>query len=425
MINSIIVPNINTVPIRLAYIDPGTGSMLFTVLIGLISAVIYGFRGLVLKLKIRLGKDKNMSIVSDSIPYVIYSDDKRYWTSFKSICEEFEKREVRVSYFTQSEDDPCFDEDYKYVKCEFIGKENKGFAKLNLLKADILLSTTPGLDVYQWKRSKDVRYYVHIPHMPNDITTYRMFGLDYYDAILTSGDYQIEQIRKLETLRGLPNKEIITIGLPYLDELKNKLNNNKVHKDKSLTVLIAPSWGESSVLNKYGSRLIDELLNIKCKIIIRPHPQSYISEKTLINGLMSKYPNSDRIQWNNDANNFECLNKADIMISDFSGVIFDFAFVFNKPVIYADTSFDYSPYDAWWLNEELWTFKVLPELGVKLDDSNLTNISELINICLKDLRFKEGRDKAKRESWANEGKSAKLIVDYLINKRNSIVGNAK
>ena len=82
-------------------------------------------------------------------------------------------------FYTSSEDDPALKKEYKYVKCEFIGEGNKGFAKLNMLNACIVLSTTPGLDVYQWKRSKDVNYYVHIPHAVGDLTLYRCFGLDY------------------------------------------------------------------------------------------------------------------------------------------------------------------------------------------------------------------------------------------------------
>ena len=51
------------------------------------------------------------------------------------------------------------------------------------------------------------------------------------------------------------------------------------------------------------------------------------------------------------------------MISDFSGVIFDYAFIFRRPVIYADTSFDPSPYDACWLKDEpIWSFEILPKV---------------------------------------------------------------
>jgi CDP-glycerol glycerophosphotransferase (TagB/SpsB family) len=62
-----------------------------------------------------------------------------------------------------------------------------------------------------------------------------------------------------------------------------------------------------------------------------PHPQSFILEKELVDRLMAKY--SD-IEWNRDTDNFDALNRSDILILDFSGVVFDFALVLNKPVIY-------------------------------------------------------------------------------------------
>ena len=40
------------------YIDPGTGSMLFTIIIGLISTLIFAFRGKFLKLKFLLSGGK-------------------------------------------------------------------------------------------------------------------------------------------------------------------------------------------------------------------------------------------------------------------------------------------------------------------------------------------------------------------------------
>ena len=68
----------------------------------------------------------------------------------------------------------------------------------------------------QWKRSRDVQYYVHLPHAASDLSMYRMFGIDYYDAILTSGMYQEEQVREMEALRELPPKEIVMVGVVYM-----------------------------------------------------------------------------------------------------------------------------------------------------------------------------------------------------------------
>ena len=73
------------------YIDPGTGSMLFTILIGVIGAVVYSARMLLIKLRFRLSGGKAEE-TADRIPFVIFSDDKRYWTVFEPICREMDRR---------------------------------------------------------------------------------------------------------------------------------------------------------------------------------------------------------------------------------------------------------------------------------------------------------------------------------------------
>ena len=321
---------------------------------------------------------------------------------------------------TASPDDPALNKEYKYVKCQFIGEGNKAFVKLNMLKADVVLSTTPGLDVYQWRRSPDVKYYVHILHAANDITGYRMFGVDYYDGLLLSGEYQVEQIRQLEKLRNLPAKEIKVIGVNYMDELAKKIASAPKVGEHPVTVLLAPSWGPSGILSRFGGKIFDALISTGYKKIVRPHPQSYVSEIELMEKLQKEYPDSENFQWNRDNDNFDVLNKSDILISDFSGVTLDFSLVFDKPIIYTDTSFDKGPYDAWWLDEEMWMFKILPFLGNKLTEDNLQNIKDVIDNCLHDNKFAEGREKARNEGWANRGNATISAVDFLIDKYNQL-----
>lgn len=401
------------------YIDPGTGSMLFTILIGLIAAAFYTVRLFFIKIKFLFSGGK-VQQNADKIPFVIFSDHKRYWNIFKPILDEFERREQEVVYMTLSEDDAALNEQYTYVKTEFIGEGNKGFAKLNFLRANILLSTTPGLDVYQWKRSKDVDFYVHIPHAASDITVYRMFGIDYYDAILLSGEYQKEDVRLLEALRNLPAKDIALVGVPYMDAMaKRKQEITSVNRE-SKTVLLAPSWGPSAILAVYGEKMIEAILKTEYNLIIRPHPQSFISEKRMIDELMKKYPESDRVKWNRDTDNFECLNSADIMISDFSGVIFDYSLIFDKPIIYTNPNFDVSVYDAWWLNKPLWTASILPNLGRELNEENFEDLSNLIDSCINDSRYVQGRERARQETWCHQGMGAKNVVDYLMEKYGEI-----
>ena len=150
----------------LLYIDPGTGSMLFTILIGAVSAGYFVLQKLKLKLKFLLSGGRTETADAEKQPYVIFSDSKRYWNVFKPVCDEFEKRGIEVNYWTMSEDDPALSQGYSHVKPLFIGEGNKAFSKLNIMNASIVLATTPGLDVLQWKRSENVDWYVHILHQP-------------------------------------------------------------------------------------------------------------------------------------------------------------------------------------------------------------------------------------------------------------------
>lgn len=402
------------------YIDPGTGSMLFTILIGVLGAAVYAMRNLLVKVRFYLSAGKESRAAEDKAEFAIFSDSKRYWNVFEPICDEFEKRGQSVVYMTSSPDDPAFAKKYVNVKCEFIGEGNKAFAKLNMYKADVLLSSTPGLDVYQWKRSKDVKFYAHIPHAVSDITIYRMFGIDYYDAILLSGEYQAEQVRKLEKLRHLPAKELPIVGQPYTDAMLARRQSAPPVPAHERTVLLAPSWGESAILRRFGGKIIDALLSTGYHIIIRPHPQSFTSEKELMESLMAAYPDSERLEWNRDNDNFCVLDRSDILISDFSGVIFDFALVFDRPVIYADTQFDKAPYDACWLDEEMWTFATLPKIGKQLTENNFEHIKELIDECLTETHYREARDTARAETWEHIGEGAARTVDYLMEKHRAL-----
>ena len=403
------------------YIDPGTGSMLFSLFIGIAAAASFGLRALFLKLKfVFSGGKANEESDGEKIPYVIFSDHKRYWNIFRPICDEFEQRQVPLTYYTASPDDPVLSANYKYVHAEYLGEGNKPYSKLNMLHADILMATTPGLDVYQWKRSKNVKKYVHIPHTVDDLAGYRMFGLDFYDAVLTTGINQNTLIQKIESLRpNIKRKELVITGSTYLDEMKKRLEALPAReKNSKPVVLIAPSWGKSGILSRYGEKLLSALSeNNKFQVIVRPHPQTVVSEKDILEPLKEKFSN---IEWNFDNDNFEVLNKSDILITDFSGIIFDYTFIFDKPLIYADTNFDTLPYDADWLDEKMWALRVLPEIGVKLEEKDFEHIDTIITEALSSKGLAENRNKIKNEAWQNSGNSAKAIVDYIINKEKEL-----
>lgn len=398
------------------YIDPGTGSMLFTVFIGIISAAVYVARAVIIKIKNSVGAGKKIQADKNKIPIVIFSDHKRYFTTFKPICDELDKKGIRTVYMTMSPDDPALETHYENITAEFIGSGNDAFARMNLLNARIVLSTTPSIDVFQWKRSKDVDWYVHVLHSAGDVTMYRIFGIDYYDAILTSGEFQEEEVRALEKMRNLPAKELYRAGIPYMDEMLKRAKTYERKQSDVPTVLLAPTWGQYGLLNRYGEELIRSLVDTGYNIVIRPHPQSFTADKDIIDDLMNKFPESDKLHWNRDNDNFEALAGSDIMISDFSAVNFDYAFVFDKPLIYSNTGFTKNLYDAWRFEEDPWNVATPRRIGIELTKENIPNLKQIIDDSIGNTSLDEARNEAKNETWCNIGSSARVIADYLADK---------
>ena len=407
--------------LTLLYIDPGTGSALFSILIGAAATLYFLSRAIIIKLKVILSGGKAVKTAQLANPYVIYNEGKQYWNVFKPILEEFEKRETNLLYLTSAENDPVFDTKWRFVKAEFIGEGNKAFARLNFLHSDVCLMTTPGLDVYQLKRSKMTSHYSHVLHAATDATTYRLFGLDYFDSVLLTGDYQAEDLKILENQRNIPKKQFVTVGCSYLDEYAEKIKNIPKEEIHPFTVLVSPSWGTSAILSRYGEKLLDPLVNTGYRIIVRPHPQSKKSEAEILERLSSRY--KEKIIWDYESDNIYSLSKADIMISDFSGIVFDYTFLMDKPLIYIKQGMDIRAYDADDLGDNavdrLWLFRTLAVIGIELREEHFDAIGEVIKNASDSEFLKEARKKAREEAWQFPGEAGKRISDFMIETVNS------
>ena len=159
--------------------------------------------------------------------------------------------------------------------------------------------------------------------------------------------------------------------------------------------------------------MIDKLVETGFDITIRPHPQSFISEKNILEPLQKKYPNSEHLHWNTDNDNFNILAASDILITDFSAITLDYALIFNKPVICAASPADNDPYDSAWVDEPVWRLQIVPEIGFWLDEKDFPNMKLIIEKALKSSEFKANIEKISGYAWQNKGHAAEAVVDYL------------
>ena len=414
MILSVVVLFIIIQSSLFCYIDPGTGSLLFSALFGIIGTLFFLSKALLIKLKTfsfadKINKKENIS----KSKIIIYGEDKRYYNVFKPIIEELINLEIPTIYYSSSEDDKIFEIKSDFLKSEFTGTGNKAYAKLNFIEADICLMTTPNLDVFQLKRSKGVKKYVHITHSSAETSTYCLYSLDFFDAVFLNGEHQIRDIRELENKRNTIIKDLYVVGNPYLDELSKMKETITKENNNKKTILIAPSWGMNCLFRRFGEKLLDNIVNSDYNIIIRPHPQSLISDKDIIDKFQNRYKDKNNVEWDFNRVNIYSLSKADIMISDFSGVIFDYAFLFEKPVIIPSFTFDKRGTDAIEIDEEVWTFETIPKISFKLDENNFSNISQIIEDSINNETLKNNILKAKEEAYMYEGQASKRAAQFL------------
>ena len=92
--------------------------------------------------------------------------------------------------------------------------------------------------------------------------------------------------------------------------------------------------------------------------------------------------------------------------------------VFDKPVLYTEPNIDRAPYDACWLDEELWIYGALPQLGMKMGDG--ANVGELVQSVLGDASRQAYRDSVRSECWEHPGEAAIRVVDYLVDKQREL-----
>jgi hypothetical protein len=400
------------------YIDPGTGSMLFSALSGIVVAVYFFFKNLIVRLKslpaLLVGR-KDRIDAAQGRPLVIYSEGRQYWNVFAPVLYELDRRGSIAMYYTSDPDDPGLKFESKTVATALLGKGHAAFFTLNALEAEICLTTTPGLDVYHWKRSPRVGTYVHILHAPNDATLYRLFGLDYYDVVLVNGEFQNPGIRELEAKRRLKPKQLVTVGSTYLDVLKDKAAEKKASLTPvdGLTVLVSPSWGDSGLLKKHGMALLGPLARSGLRVILRPHPQSAISEAPVLAALRVELASFANVEWDTERENLNSLARADVMISDFSGIIFDYVFLFSRPVLYTQSEFDLRPYDAADLDGPVWTFRTLPQIGRELHPGDFPRIGEVVAHVASDPGTQRAIETAKSEAWPYQGEAGRRVVDAL------------
>lgn len=396
-----------------AYLDPGTGSMLLSVFVGLISGVYFVIRKLPSTLRSLFFRLTGKTDALKHSTLTFYAESAAYWTTFRPILVALEKLGVQSSYLTSDEKDPVFASGLKCVHPRFIGKSNTAYTALGFLQTKVLVLTTPGIDVLQIRRSPGVGRYVHVVHAVGDIHTYKLFSFDYYDAVYCAGPGQVKSLRALEALRGTRPKELPQLGCPYLDGLVERAR--KAASPEEGTVIVAPTWGRNGLLTRTGAMIPKMLAQAGFRVILRPHPQSFVSEPELMEQLAQELSPFDNVQWDRHPDGFASLSRAQLMVSDISGVIFDFAFVFLHPVVSVGAGPLKDGFEAWEIPHEAWEMSALDTLGKRILPGEENSVVDAVRSLLaSEDRAREKILSLREQNVVNFGEAGMPIAKALV-----------
>lgn len=360
---------------------------------------------------------------------VFYLEDRSYYTFFEGLITELaDKQKMKGCYVTSDPSDPMIYQKKENIKSFYI-RHLIGFFIL-LLDSKLILMTMPDLQQFHIKKSVMGANHAYLFH---NIGSYfhviRHRGLFHYDTMFCVGPHQMRELRKEEELYGLAQRKLVKFGYYRLDKIHDEYKRWKGAKnaDKKCqgVILIAPGWGpweeRNSMLDLCGSKLIRKLLEADFEVILRPHPMTRKKFPEFLDSLYDEFKSFKNFKSEENLSSLESFYRSDIMISDWSGVVYEYAFGTEKPVLFVDTpmkvnnpeykKFGFEPIDQ----------EIRNRIGCVIGLDEIDKADSIVKNIIDDKeKYRDGIIRARDELVFNFGHSseegAKFILDFLETK---------
>jgi CDP-glycerol glycerophosphotransferase (TagB/SpsB family) len=244
---------------------------------------------------------------------------------------------------------------------------------------------------------------------------YRQGAFDHYDSILCTGPYHVQELTRENELREIRKRTLIEAGYSRVERIHAgwAARESKGETERQ-TVLIAPSWAASNVLEQYGIDLVKTLLAADFGVIVRPHPETNKRFPKLISEFQNTFVNDDRFQLERSVRTDDSLLKADVLITDWSGIALEYAFGTERPVLYIDVprKVHNDRYEE--LGIEPFEARMREELGVVVAPEELGNIADIVNqLILEHDRYRDRIVRLRAENVFNFGRSSEVGAEHI------------
>lgn len=357
---------------------------------------------------------------------VFYSESSGFYKFFKATIEWLlGHSNVIVHYVTNDPKDQIFQiaESHPRIKPYYIGPM-RIIPLMMKMDADMVVMTTPDLDHYQIKRSyvrRDVQY-VYVPHgMGSAHLTVREMAHANFDSILCSGPHQTKEYRALEAFYGTRPKDLPLCGYGLLDDLIVQYAAMPKHCHARPVVLIAPSHQPDNIMDSCLDDLLKSFDHRGFRVIVRPHPQYKKRYPARLERIVERHAAQigDNLVFETDFSSNTTILEADILVCDWSGIAFEYAFASLRPVISMNTPMKVTNPNYKAIDLPVTDITLREEIGPCLDLSDAGKIADVAEALLAAQPEWREKIRAVRErTVVNVGHfgeaSGKYILNYLI-----------
>lgn len=367
-----------------------------------------------------LSRFKSLDAAARSI--VFYAEDNSSWNYYEPIINELTQGlGQEICYVTSSKDDQVLDMANDRIRTFCIGDGTVRTAFFSALEADVAVMTMPDLGTYHIRRSKAPVHYVYVYHsMVSTHMSYRAQAFDQFDSILCVGPHHKDEIRAAEELSGLNPKILIEAGYGKLDAIMAS-EAPTTHESEGKQILLAPSWGEQSLLETKGPELIDALLETGHHITLRPHVMTLRLRKKMLAQLRKQFDSNPRFTLDMDLSSQGSMHKYDLLMADWGGSALEFAFGMEKPVLFLDVPRKVFNPDYEQISNVPMEVQVRPEIGDVVSPDRLEELPARINNLLQNPESKREQIKAARLKWIyNPGASGRVGAEYIASTAKSL-----
>lgn len=349
---------------------------------------------------------------------VVYAESRHYYQYYEKIISDLLENDISVCYLTSDNSDPVLKEIKKNFTCIHV-KWMLGFL-FSKIMADVLIMTMTDLGNYLYKRSGDVGCYVYMFHAA--VSTHQQYNKNAfrnYDAVFCIGEFQEKEFRMVEKLFSFREKELIAYGYPLIDTIRQKSNTGAETRTDKLNVLVAPSWFDGCIFETCIDELLKQLSVLPYNIILRSHPE-YEKRKARnfrkINKQVEEYAN---ITLDTIPDVMKRLQATDILITDRSGIAFEYAFGTGRPVLFLETELKINNPDYLKIGIVPVENSIRNQIGLLLSPSDLDQLGHKINELINSAsEFNLRIAKLGNELFYNSEASYKRGLDYIKTKIN-------